>query len=150
MVAEVTSSLKDINWGDNDAEVKKALKEAKVEIEKAKVEMKKVDKEEIKKELEKAKIDIEKSKAEIKNIDMDKIMTEAREGIAKGRAEMKQLKLMFNEMEKDGLINIKEGFSVEYKDKELFINGKKQSDDITGKYRSYFHDDHFKITIDKE
>ena len=32
---------------------------------------------------------------------------------------------MFNEMEKDGLINQKDGFSIEFKDKDLYINGNK-------------------------
>jgi len=57
---------------------------------------------------------------------------------------------MFNEMEKDGLINSKEGFTIEYKNKDLYIDGKKQSEKTTGKYRKYFKQDHFKIRIDKE
>ncbi len=57
---------------------------------------------------------------------------------------------MFNEMEKDGLINSKEGFTIEYKNKDLYIDGKKQSEKTTDKYRKYFKQDHFKIRIDKE
>ena len=57
---------------------------------------------------------------------------------------------MFNEMEADGLINTRDGFTIEYKDKDLFINGNKQPEKVTDKYRKYFKGDHFKITIDKE
>jgi paraquat-inducible protein B len=124
LLADVTSSLNDINWGDKDEEIEKALKEAKKEI--------------------------EKSSAEIDKLDMDKIMNEAREGIDKAKEELKLTKEMFNEMEKDGLINPKEGFTVEYKNKDLYIDGKKQSDKTTDKYRKYFKKDHFKIKIDKE
>ena len=59
-------------------------------------------------------------------------------------------KELFTEMEKDGLINPRNGFTVEYKNKDLFINGKKQSEKTTDKYRKYFKQDHFKMTIEKE
>lgn len=150
IVAEATASLKNINWEDHSKEVKAALAEAKEELEKAKVEIKKIDKEEIKRELENARKEIEKSKAEIKHLDMDKIMKGAKESIDKAKDEMKLIKTMFNEMEKDGLVNAKDGFSIEYKDKILYINGKAQSDQVTDKYRKYIKGDHFKITIDKE
>ena len=57
---------------------------------------------------------------------------------------------MFTEMEQDGLINSKQGFNIEYKNKNLYINGAKQSEQVTSKYRKYFKDEHFEITIDKE
>ena len=150
IVEDATSSLKDLNWEGKEGEIKEALKEAKEEIEKAKIEIKKIDTDEMKKEFENAKKEIEKAKIEFKNIDMDKIMKEAKEGIAKGKEELRQLKTMFNEMEKDGLVNAKDGFTLEYKDKDLFIDGKKQSQQVTDKYKKYFDQEHFKITIDKE
>ena len=82
--------------------------------------------------------------------DMSKIMKEVQEGIEKAKQELKQVKAMFNEMEKDGLINPKQGFSIAYKGKDLYINGTKQSEQVTDKYRKYFKEDHFEITIDKE
>jgi hypothetical protein len=150
IVAEATASLKNIDWEDKEGDIKQALKEAKEEIEKAKIEIKKIDTDEIKKEMENARKEMEKAKFEFKNIDMDKIMKEAKEGINKGKEELKQLKIMFNEMEKDGLINSKQGFTLEYKDKDLYIDGKKQPEQVTDKYRKYFKEDHFKITIDKD
>ncbi len=150
ILADVTSSLKDISWEDKNGDMEKALNEAKKEIEKAKLEIKDIDQEDIKKELDKAKLEIEKSKLEFNKIDMDKIMAEAKAGIDKAKEELRLMKEMFTEMEKDGLINSKEGFTVEYKGKDLYIDGKKQSEKLSDKYRKYFKKDHFKIKIDKE
>ena len=150
LMADVTSSLNDIDWSEKNEEIEKALKEAKREIEKAKLEIRNIDRDKIEKELDKARLEIEKSKSEIDKLDLNKIMNEAREGIDKAKEELKLTKEMFNEMEKDGLINSKEGFTIEYKNKDLYIDGKKQSEKTTDKYRKYFKQDHFKIRIDKE
>jgi paraquat-inducible protein B len=150
LLADVTSSLNDIDWGEKNEEIEKALKEAKKEIEKAKLEIRDIDRDKIEKELDKARLEIEKSRTEIDKIDLTKIMSEVREGIDKAKEELKLTKEMFNEMEKDGLINSKEGFTIEYKNKDLYIDGKKQSEKTTDKYRKYFKQDHFKIRIDKE
>ena len=140
---DVTSSLKTVDWDKNNKEIDKAMQEAKEEIEKARQEINNIDRKEISKELENAK-------HEIKKIDVDKIMREARAGIDEAKEELKQTRAMFNEMERDGLIDQKDGFSIEYKHKNLYINGKKQAENITDKYRKYFKGDHFKMTIDKE
>jgi hypothetical protein len=153
IMADVNLSLKNIDWKDKDGEIEKAMKEVQKELEKVKLELKDIDKEAIQKEMEKAKLEIEKSKTELgklEKIDMDKIMKEAKEGIEEGKTELRLIKEMFNEMEKDGLIDPKKGFTIEYKDKDLYIDGKKQSEKTTDKYRKYIKDDHFKITIEKE
>ncbi len=150
IMADVSASLKNVDLNFKSAEIEKALAEAGREIEKAKLELKEVDKEAIKKEMDKAKKEIEKSKLEIEKIDMNKIMDEARAGIDKAKDELKLTKAMFTEMEKDGLIDSKAGFTIEYKNKELYIDGKKQDEKTTGKYRKYFKEDHFKMTIEKE
>jgi len=150
LMADVTSSLNDIDWGEKNEEIEKALKEAKKEIEKAKLEIRDIDRDKIEKELDKARLEIEKSRTEIDKIDLTKIMSEVREGIDKAKEELKLTKEMFNEMEKDGLINSKEGFTIEYKNKDLYIDGKKQSEKTTDKYRKYFKQDHLTIRIDKE
>jgi hypothetical protein len=139
MMADISSSLKDIDLKHNSAE-----------IEKAQLEIKDIDKAAMKKEMANAEKEIEKARAEIKKIDLDKIMDEARAGIDKAKAELKLTKEMFTELEKDGLINSRKGFSIEYKNKDLFINGKKQPEKVTDKYRKYFKEDPYKITIDKD
>ncbi len=150
IMEEVTSSLKSIDWANNKTLINEALTEAKKEIEKSRTAFTHIDVNEIKKELENARLEIEKSKLEINKIDMNKVMDEAKEEIGKAKEELKQTRAMFSEMEKDGLLSAKDGFTIEYKDKELYINGRKQPENVTDKYRKYFSKDHFKITIDKE
>ncbi|MDQ6756439.1 MAG: hypothetical protein M3004_05845 [Bacteroidota bacterium] len=67
-----------------------------------------------------------------------------------GKHKKKDVKEMTTEMEKDGLINKKEGYNIEYKNKELLINGKKQSNEVTEKYRKYFKGEDFQIKRSKE
>jgi hypothetical protein len=122
--------------------VKQALEEAKREIEK-------VNWADIKKELAEAKIEIDKAKLELKDLDLGKIMDEAKAGIEKAKTELKQMKTMFTEMEKDGLIDHKKGFKLEYKDGSLYIDGKQQSQEVSDKYRKYAKDGKMEITISK-
>ena len=150
ILSEVNASLKNINTEFKQADVEKALAEASKEIEKAKLEFKDFDKAALDKEMLNAKREIENARKEIDKIDLDKIINEAKEEINNAKVELKLIKEMFTEMEKDGLINGKKGFTVEYRNKELFIDGKKQPANVTDKYRKYFKKDHFKMTIDKE
>ena len=139
----VKSALKEVKWTKVNEDVRNSLREAKKEIEK-------INMNQVKKEMDKARLEIQKSGDEIKNINIDRIMANAKETITKAKEELKLKKEMFNEMEKDGLLDQKEGFTIEYKDKNLFINGTKQSEPITDKYRKYIKDDAFRITISKE
>lgn len=139
----VKSALKEVEWTKVNEDVRNSLREAKKEIEK-------INMNQVKKEMDKARLEIQKSGDEIKNINIDRIMANAKETITKAKEELKLKKEMFNEMEKDGLLDQKEGFTIEYKDKNLFINGTKQSEPITDKYRKYIKDDAFRITISKE
>jgi hypothetical protein len=150
ILSDVKSSLKDLNYDDKNSEISLAMNEARKEIEKVKIEISKIDKVAIEKEIAKAKEELEKNKIELKKIDTDKFREEIRNGINKAKEELNQTKAMFTEMEKDGLIDSKQGFTIEYKDKELFINGTKQPENVADKYRKYFSKDHFKIKIDKE
>ena len=147
---DVSSSLKDINLDKTNGEIKEAIEEAKKGIENAREEIKDINMDEIKKEMENAKLEIERSKLTLKEIDVPKIMKEVKSGIDEAKKELKQTKAMFDEMEKDGLISAKDGFTIEYKEKDLYINGTKQSEKVTDRYRKYFKEDHFKIKIDKE
>ena len=49
----------------------------------------------------------------------------------------------------EGLLKAGEDYKIEYKNKELLINGKKQSQQTTDKYRKYFRDNS-NITIEKK
>ena len=150
IMSEVRSSLNDIKWDKMNEDISDAMADARKEIEKAKLEIRDIDKEAIEKTIEQTRKELNDLKVELKKIDLDKIMQEAKEGIGKAKEELKQLKTMLNEMEKDGLIDRKGKYSIEYKGKDLYINGKKQAESITDKYRKYFKEDHFKMNSDKE
>jgi hypothetical protein len=139
----VKTALREVDWDKINMDVKQSLQEAKKEIEK-------VNMQEVKKEMEAVKLELNKSRAEIEKIDFDDIMKNANKEIIKARDELKLQKTMFDEMEKEGLINQKDGFTIEFKDKELFINGKKQSQATRDRYQKYIKGDSFKINIRKE
>jgi len=140
---EMSKALKEVEWNKINTEVKMALDKAKEEISQ-------IDMKEINEQLAGAKIQIEKAKAELKKIDLNKALKEAEKNVKEAEKNLQLQKEMFDEMEKDGLIDTKAGFSVEYKNKELFINGKRQPDAVTGKYRKYIKEDNYKITIKKD
>ena len=149
IMADVQLSLTEIDWKEHEGEIKKALEEAKKDMEEARLELKNINKDDIRKEIEDARKDLEKARLELKDLDVDKIRKEANEGIKEARADLEITREMFREMEKDGLVDSKKGFTVEFKNKELFINGVKQSAKVTEKYRKY-KDGDFKMKIEKE
>lgn len=139
----IKTALKEVDWNELNEDIRISLQEAKKEIDK-------INMEDVKKEIRKAKDEIEKSKNEIKKINIDELMKTATAGILSAKEELRLTKEMFNEMEKDGLINQKEGFTIEFKDKTLMINGKIQSEAVKEKYQRYIKGDSFKISIGKE
>jgi hypothetical protein len=62
---------------------------------------------------------------------------------------LKEYKAFEDGLEKDGLINKKENYSVEHKDGQLIINGKIQSEAAYNKYRSFL-EKHKKFKLEKE
>lgn len=156
---EINKAMKEVDFAAIQKEVSHAMKEAewarisdevKHSLDQAKKEMEQIDMEEINEQIEKAKAQMEKSKTALEKIDFDNILKEAGKNIEEAKQLLKLQKEMFIEMESDGLIHPKNGFTIEYKDKVLYINGKKQSDAITNKYRRYIPGDDYKIKIDKE
>jgi hypothetical protein len=51
-------------------------------------------------------------------------------------------------LDNDGLINKKEGYTLKHKDGDLFINGKKASEQTYSKYRNFL-ENHKKFNIEK-
>jgi chromosome segregation ATPase len=100
----------------------------------------KINMDEVRKKLENVKGETEKNKVDIKEQ-----MDNAKEGIKKAKKELKAYRGLIDDMEKDGLINTKDDYSIEYKDDELYINGKKQSPEITDKYKDYFKENNTRI-----
>jgi chromosome segregation ATPase len=127
-------------------EVQKSLETVKEQMNsdafrKSMEEIKKVDIDQIKKELENVKDEMKKNKVNIKE-EIDN----AKEDIKKAKEELKGYRDMLDDMEKNNLIDTKEDYSVEYKNGELFINGKKQSQEVLNKYKGYFKKDNTEIS----
>jgi hypothetical protein len=114
--------------------------------------IKEINKEELQKELNNAKAEIAKMKEELtlEKLDLKKEMEKAHIGIVKAKEELKGYQEMIYAMEKDGLLDTKKGYSILYKDGELFINDKKQPKEVADKYRKYFRKDKVKISKDDE
>jgi hypothetical protein len=79
---------------------------------------------------------------------MKETMEKARQEVDKAKDEVKGFQEMIYAMEKDGLLNTKEDYSIEFRKDELSINGKRQSAEIFNKYKKYFKKD--RLTIRKE
>lgn len=157
-------------WNKVDMEkLQKEIKESmdkvsKIDMEKMKVDMEKAQKQmqeefrdaqkwnqkEFKEEMEKVQKELQELKLDLKNEDFNfkKIMEETNEGIEKARVEMKGYQEMVYAMEADGLLSTAGDYKIDYRNSEISINGKKQSQAVSDKYKKYFNKD--KVSIIKE
>jgi hypothetical protein len=152
--AEVQMALKEVDAEKMKAQMDKAMKD--VDFEKMKAEIQasvaKIDWDKMNKELEKVKeIDFTKIEADLKKMkpEIEKSMKGAHENIEKAKVELNAYKSFIDGLEKDGLINKKENYSIEYKSGELTINGKKQPAEVVTKYSSFLKG-HKDFTIKKD
>ena len=142
--AEVERVTHDIDAAKIEKELKESLASVDWEnMNKQMEEMKKID-------MGKLDADMKKMEIEMKGLGpkIEKEMENAKASIEKAKAEMKEYKSFVDGLEKDGLINKKEGYSIQHKNGELIINGKKQPADIYNKYRTFLKK-HEKFTIKK-
>jgi hypothetical protein len=146
MKQELDASLAKIDMTKLKAEMeqfqKVDMKAAEEEMKKAKEEMERLGPQ-MKDEMEKVKAEMEKIGPQIKE-EMEK----AKVDIEKAKTEIKEYKNFVDGLEKDGLINKKEEYSIQHKNGELIINGKTQPESIYNKYRGFL-DNHKKFTIKK-
>ena len=170
MEAEIKASMKEIDVAKMQADVEKAIKAIDVEKINADIQkaIKEVDTEMIKAEIAAslARVDMKKIKAEMEKIrevdvkdiqlEMEKIkpqveasLKDAKLSIEKAKAELKEYKTFLDALEKDGLINKKEQYSVTHKDGKLTVNGKEQPESIYNKYR-IFLGKHKSFTINRD
>ena len=148
--AEINRSMKEIDMSkmkmDIEKEIHGALKNINTdELKKSMEEIKKINFDDLKKEMENLKKEMELNKDHLK-LELDNAKLE----MLKAKTGLSEIKEMTTEMEKDGLVNKKESNTIEYKNKELLINGKKQSPEMTEKYRKYFKGDNFKFKFSGE
>jgi hypothetical protein len=167
---EFEQSMAKIDFSNMEKEMAKAMKEVDmVKIQKEMQEsMEKVDWNKMKTEFDKVKeidmkkiqLDMEKMQAELSKIgpEIEKSLEKAKVEIEKAKVEMKEYNEFVDGLEKDGLLNRKEGYTIKHNDGELFINGKKASDATYKKYKPFLEkrkkftieksDDDFNIDID--
>jgi hypothetical protein len=176
---EVQESMEKIDWNKMKADMnfekfEKEMKDAmaKMELDKVKMEfdfdkmqkeikesMEKVDWHKMKKEMEEVKnINTEKLGIEMKKLEehLSKIEPELRESLDKAKVELEKAKVEMREykefvdgLEKDGLINKKEDYTIQHKNGELIVNGKKVSEQVYNKYK-VFLEKRKEFTIEKE
>ena len=166
---DIEKAMKEVEITINETDIKKELYKARKEIGKAKLEieeqlknkewqkevqdeLQKVNSKEIEKAMENARIEMERVKDDLnlEKLDMSKELDKARIEIDKAKIELKGYQEMIYTMEKQGLLNTKEDYEIEYSNGELRINGKKQTEAVASKYRKYFKSNKNKTTITKE
>jgi len=150
---------------ESEIELKKEMEKVKKDLDRSKKQieeelksknwekdmekMKEEDMKQMEKEMENARKEIERAKDDIdlEKLNMKDEMDNARIEIDKAMEELKGYQEMIYSMEKAGLLSTKGDYTIQYKDGELLINGKKQSAEVTNKYKKYFKKD---TTIKKE
>src|SRR5688572_21120731 len=158
---EITASMKEVDV----AKIQKEIAEAMKSVDMAKIQkeitesMSKIDMEKIKAEIDAAKkINMDELQEQMKKLQeemkelgpkLEKEMATAKVAIEKAKAELKEYKEFVDGLEKDGLINKKENYTIEHKDGELIINGKKASQQTYNKYRSFL-EKHKSFKLDKD
>jgi hypothetical protein len=164
MKLEIEKSLKEVDFQKIQKEVESSMAKVMKEIDAAKIQMEiqqsleKIDWDKMKTEFEKVKeIEMPKLELEMQQLEkelskigpeIEKSLDKAKMEIEKAKAEMKEYNDFVNGLEKDGLLNRKEGYTIRHKDGELFINGKKASAAIYNKYRRFL-EKHKEFKIDK-
>lgn len=159
--AEVERAMKDLDLQKIQLDVQRSIQEVdfqKIEKE-IKESMAKIDWNKMNEQLDAArKIDfsemeagLAKAQDEIKKMgpQLEKQLQEAKVQIEKAKAEMKEYKAFVDGLEKDGLINKKENYSIQHKNGKLTINDKEASPETYKKYRSFL-DKHEKFEIEKD
>ncbi len=68
---------------------------------------------------------------------IDDAMNNAKEGIEKAKQQLQQMKDFTDALAADGLIDKKKGYTIEWKNGNLYINGTQQPKNISDKYRKY-------------
>lgn len=167
---DIEKAMKDIDFSKMHEDLAKAMKEidqidfekikkdaqesiAKIDVEKLRKELdevKKIDMKEVEQEMKKVQEEMKNLKPQIEKemANAKQEIEKARGEIEKAKVEVREYKQFIDDLDKDGLINKKETYSVEHKDGALYLNGKKTSDAVYNKYRSFL-DKHKKIKIEK-
>jgi hypothetical protein len=158
---DVEKAMKDVDFDKIKTDVEKAMKEvdfAKMEKD-VQESLAKIDWNKIKAELDEVKnidlskmeVELTQAKEELKNIGpkLEKELKNAKIEIEKAKTEMKEFKSFVDGLDKEGLINKQDAYSIKYKEGKLTINDKDASAETYKKYGSFL-DKHKKFTIEKD
>lgn len=142
MKADIESSLQEIDAAKMKAEIDKAMNNVDLEKIKADVQasVAKIDWDKMNAELKKAEsVDFEKIETDLKKVkpNIEKSMKAAHESIEKAKEELHAYKNLIDGLDRDGLINKKEDYTIEYKNDALIINGKEQPTEVINKYQQF-------------
>jgi len=138
---EMQDELKKVDLNKINQEVNQSLKEVQEEI-------KKID-------IEKLQTEMKQMQLKLNNTDLKKeindAMQNAQKEIDKAHQELKDLKDFTDLLQKDGLIDKKKGYTIEWKkDGDLIINGKIQPKEISDKYSRFYKKEGYKIKINPD
>ncbi len=155
---QVDAALKEVDAKKIQEEVQQALKNVDMEAIQKEIQesMAKINTDKIREELDRAKnIDLtqveasmEKAKEQMKNLkpQIEKELQQAKGQIEKARAKIQEYKAFVDGLAADGLLDKKGAYTIEQKDGDLYINGKKTSAETRAKY-SRFLDQHKNLKI---
>lgn len=140
--AEAQESMKKIDWEKMSDEMKEEVMAAQ-----------KINLEEVKRQMQKAKAEMERQKMHIKidaskmNKQVKEAMLNAKRAMENAKLEIRNVKDFTDELAKDKLIDKSKAFKVEVRDGQLFIDGIKQSQEVSDKYKKYYRKSSFTITM---
>ena len=117
------------------------------EMERAREEMEQIDFEEIHESMEDVKEEMDKVREEMSSekFNMRAELDKARIEIKEAREELKGYQQMVEQMDKEGLIDTDNNYSIELRNGKLFLNGKEQSQEVLNRYKKFFKKDNISI-----
>jgi len=139
---EVDAQMK-VEWEKAERDMKKAMEEMDKTINMQELMLAKdeafrsSEMEKLQKELELSQLNLQHDLAKM-DLDLSRLgdeLKDAQLNLEHAEVEMKNLKSFIDELKKDGLIKKGKEYDIKIENGVLFIDGKKQPDDVTDKYR---------------
>jgi hypothetical protein len=154
-------NLEAIDWDQIDREIERSTQTIldsinipEIDLPDVEVNIKDIDVEQIEKEVQETvqqaikSIDLKEIDAEVRT-SLDELNIELHDGDVhrniREERDMASHSALLDQLEEDGLINPEKDFELEFKDKNLYINGEKQSPQTTERYRRYFRNGHTRL-----
>lgn len=150
IAAQMDQSIKNIDWKAINRQMEKDFAKAdKIHVAEAKKQIEKV-----RAQIEKQKINMRFSVPEIDTkkirLQTEKAMKNAKKSIEKAKEEIQNMRDFTDALQTDGLIDKSKPYKVEVKEGELYINGNKQSKEVSDKYKRFYRKDNFTIDMNDE